>query len=343
MTHPRTSPATPDADTEDPTHTDTQAGAEPRRDSGRGPDAESQARGAEAMPGTAARTGAGRADALGQAGSPGQTGTDGRAEAGALAGATVPVGTGSRAGTEAVSAGRRAPARPPGPDPQGTTLALTPPAELRGHLTARLGTAARTWLHRALAEATAHPGTHGPISVWELRIAEAGRRCGSDYADAARVLILHAARADTDAVTRVYSQGTAAERRAVLHALPHLVPGPDALPLVEDALRTNDTRLLSAAVGPYAARHLDPHQWRHAVLKCLFTGVPVDAVAELDRRAHRDAELARMLGDYAAERIAAGRPVPEDLHRVLTLTDPTATPPAPAAAHGPRGTDGKES
>ncbi|WP_425587482.1 EboA domain-containing protein [Streptomyces shaanxiensis] len=214
---------------------------------------------------------------------------------------------------------------------------------MRGHLTARLGAAARTWLHRALGEAAANPGTHGPISVWELRIAEAGRRCGPEHADAARVLILHAARADVDALTRVYFQGTAAERRAVLHALPSLVPGREALPLVEDALRTNDTRLLAAAVGPYAARHLDPHQWRHAVLKCLFTGVPVDTVADLGRRAHRDTELARMLGDYAAERTAAGRPVPEDLHRVLTLTDPTATPPAPAAERGTRGTDGKES
>ncbi|MFE4581611.1 EboA domain-containing protein [Streptomyces chartreusis] len=222
-------------------------------------------------------------------------------------------------------------------------LALTPPTELRAHLAARLHSAARAWLHRALDEAAANPGTHGPISVWELRIAEAGRRCGPDHADAARVLILHAARADTDALSRVYFQGTGAERRAVLHALPHLVPGPQALPLVEDALRTNDTRLLAAAVGPYAARHLDSHQWRHAVLKCLFTGVHVETVADLDRRAHRDTELARMLGDYAAERTAAGRPVPEDLYRVLTLTDPTATPPASAAQRGGRGTDGKES
>jgi hypothetical protein len=105
------------------------------------------------------------------------------------------------------------------------------------------------------------------------------------------------------------------------------VSGPGALPLVEDALRTNDTGLLAAAVGPYAARHLDPHTWRHAVLKCLFTGVPVDEVADLDRRARGDCELARMLGDYAAERTAAGRPVPDDLHRVLALTGtPTAGP-----------------
>jgi hypothetical protein len=47
-----------------------------------------------------------------------------------------------------------------------------------------------------------------------------------------------------------------------------------------------------------------------------------------------------MLADYAAERTAAGRPVPHDLHRVLTLTDPTATPPEPAADHGLYGSDG---
>ncbi|MGV9846999.1 EboA domain-containing protein [Streptomyces fungicidicus] len=225
----------------------------------------------------------------------------------------------------------------------GTTPALIPPGELRRLLSARLGGAARAWLDQALDEAAAHPGTHGPISVWELRLAEAGRRCGPAHADAARVLILHAAHADSDALTRVYFQGTADERRAVLHALPHLVPGrPDALPLVEDALRTNDTRLVAAALGPYAARHLDAHAWRHAVLKCLFTGVALDQVSDLARRARGDGELARMLGDYAAERTAADRPVPADLHRVLALTE--SAPSAPAAP--PRGPDdphGKES
>ncbi|MER7402699.1 EboA domain-containing protein [Streptomyces sp. NPDC000070] len=207
-------------------------------------------------------------------------------------------------------------------------------ADLRRHLTTHLDPAPRAWLEHALDEAAAHPGIHGPISAWELRLAEAGRRCGAAYADAARVLILDAARAGTDALTRVYFQGTADERRAVLHALPHLVSGPGALPLVEDALRTNDTRLLTAAVGPYAARHLAPHDWRHAVLKCLFTGVPVDHVADLARRAHGDAELARMLGDYAAERTAAGRTVPEDLYRVLDLTESVSPAPGTDHPHG---------
>ncbi|CBG68802.1 conserved hypothetical protein [Streptomyces scabiei 87.22] len=215
------------------------------------------------------------------------------------------------------------------------------PADLHRHLDTRLPQAARTWLARALDEAAEHPGTHGPLAVWELRLAEAGRRCGTEHADAVRVLILHAARADADALTRVYRQGTADERRAVLHALPHLVPGPEALPLVEDALRTNDTRLLAAALGPYGARHLAPHPWRHAVLKCLFTAVRVDEVADLTGRARGDTELARMVRAFAEERTAAGRPVPEDLHRVLALTAP---PPA-AAPHrdGSHGLPGKES
>ncbi|WP_055700641.1 EboA domain-containing protein [Streptomyces silaceus] len=210
---------------------------------------------------------------------------------------------------------------------------------LRTRLEADLGGAARAWLDQAAAEAAAH-GTRaehqdqGPLPTWELRFAEAARRCGPEHADDARVLLLHAANATTDTLTRVYAQGAAAERRAVLHALPHLVPGPEAVPLVADALRTNDTRLVAAAVGPYAAAHLTPHDWRHAVLKCLFTGVPVDAVADLPGRARGDAELARMLGDYADERTAAGRTVPGDLHRALALTAPEP-PSDPAAPSGP--------
>ncbi|MFH8607280.1 EboA domain-containing protein [Streptomyces sp. NPDC018029] len=215
-------------------------------------------------------------------------------------------------------------------------------AALRTRLEADLGGAARAWLDQATAEAAAHGGRseqerQGPLATWELRFAEAGRRCGADHADAARILLLHAANATPATLARVYAHGTADERRAVLLALPDLVPGPEALPLVEDALRTNDTRLVAAAVGPYAAAHLAPHDWRHAVLKCLFTGVPVDAVADLPRRARGDDELARMLGDYASERTAAGRTVPGDLHRALRLTAPESPEPpsAPTGLAGP--------
>ncbi|WP_329205693.1 EboA domain-containing protein [Streptomyces sp. NBC_00683] len=199
----------------------------------------------------------------------------------------------------------------------------------RKELDALLRGAARAWLDEALAEAAhaaAHPGTDTGTPPWELRFASAGRHCGLEHADSVRALLLLEARAGLPAVTRLYEQGTAAERRAVLLTLHRLDLGATALPLVEDALRTNDTRLVAAAVGPYAAAHLDTHGWRHAVLKCLFTEVPVEAVAELARRARGDAELARMLGDFAAERTAAGRAVPVGLRTVLDLTAPAPAP-----------------
>ncbi|WP_344295302.1 EboA domain-containing protein, partial [Streptomyces synnematoformans] len=166
----------------------------------------------------------------------------------------------------------------------------------------------------------ATPGPSAGLLAWEAHFAAARRRPGAAAADAVRVLILHAARADEQVAARVYDRGDAAERRAVLRALPHLGLGPGAVPLVEDALRTNDTRLVAAALGPYAAAHLGDHAWRQAVLKCLFTGVPADEIAGLAERAAGDAELARMLADYARERTAAGRAVPADLDRILDLT-----------------------
>ncbi|MGN6240671.1 MAG: EboA domain-containing protein, partial [Cellulosimicrobium cellulans] len=60
--------------------------------------------------------------------------------------------------------------------------------------------------------------------------------------------------------------------------------------------------------------HLDQHAWRHALLKLVFIGVSLDAVARLDDRA--DDELARMARDFAAERRAAGRVVPDDVARL---------------------------
>ncbi len=134
--------------------------------------------------------------------------------------------------------------------------------------------------------------------------------------DEARVALLRATAQgwnSDDLVTEIgalYRHGDADEKRAVLRALDHLDVGDAALDLVGDALRGNDTRLIAAALGPYAARHLDPHNWRHGVLKCLFTGVPLAAVAGIAERG--DAELARMVEGFAAERRAAGRDVPAD-------------------------------
>ncbi len=131
-------------------------------------------------------------------------------------------------------------------------------------------------------------------------------------------------------VERLYWQGDTPERLAILRALhpldgaerPNAI-GDGALPLVRDALRTNDSRLIAAAMSQYAARHLDDAAWRQAVLKFLFVGIPVDEVAGLDARA--DAELGRMVGDFVAERQAAGRRVPPDARAILDLVDLTSS------------------
>ncbi|MPY79542.1 MAG: hypothetical protein GEV04_13890 [Actinophytocola sp.] len=141
--------------------------------------------------------------------------------------------------------------------------------------------------------------------------------------DQARVALLRAAaqglgRADlAREVAALYRHGDADEKRAVLRALDHLDLGDDALDLLGDALRGNDIRLIAAALGPYAVRRLDVHSWRHGVLKCLFTGVPLTAVSGIAERG--DAELARMVDGFAAERRTAGRDVPADATWLLEL------------------------
>jgi hypothetical protein len=119
----------------------------------------------------------------------------------------------------------------------------------------------------------------------------------------------------TAEIADLYRFGDADERRAVLHALAHLPLGDAALPLVNDALRTNDARLVAAAMGPYGGEQLDREPWRQGVLKCLFVGVPLAAVAGLHQRA--DGRLAEMVAAFAYERVAAGRDVPADAWLVL--------------------------
>jgi hypothetical protein len=120
-------------------------------------------------------------------------------------------------------------------------------------------------------------------------------------------------------LTELYRYGDPAEKLAVLRAL-SVTELNDALgnrmtALLGDAVRTNDQRLLAVALGPYATAHLDDEAFRQAVLKCVFTGVPLELVDGLPERA--DEELTRMMSDFAAERTAAGRPVPADIRPYL--------------------------
>jgi hypothetical protein len=51
------------------------------------------------------------------------------------------------------------------------------------------------------------------------------------------------------------------------------------------------------------------------VVKCVFSGVPIETVVGLDER--RNAELVRMMRDLVSERHAAGRLLPDAVHRFI--------------------------
>ncbi len=132
--------------------------------------------------------------------------------------------------------------------------------------------------------------------------------------------------AAASAVEELYRYGDDAERRGVLRGLNAVDLDSEPLrragrELLADALRTNDPRLVAAAMGRFAARHLDQHAWRHGVLKVLFMGLPLEVVAELDRRA--DDELARMAAALVAERRAASRPITDDMSRLAAAASAT--------------------
>ncbi|MFJ2443312.1 MULTISPECIES: EboA domain-containing protein [unclassified Streptomyces] len=177
---------------------------------------------------------------------------------------------------------------------------------------------ARAWLDTALAGIATDPTTIRTLfPAVRRRCGRAPLPDGRTVDEAARILLLTALplrdQALVDEVGALHRYGDPAEQRAVLRALPQVDRAGTGrfLDLVRQTLRCNDSALIEAALGPYAAAHLPSDEYRQAVLKCVFHEIPLDRVAGLDDRA--DAELARMLSDFARERAAAGRPVPEDI------------------------------
>jgi hypothetical protein len=139
--------------------------------------------------------------------------------------------------------------------------------------------------------------------------------------DAGRVLLILAA--EDPELDELYRYGDAAERRGVLRSLDLLPEPADAgLALVQDAVRTNDPRLLAAALGPYGLTHLDDEAVGQAVLKCVFVGVPLVALAAEPLAARTTPTLSRMLAAYVRERVAAGRDVPPDVWPVIDAHPP---------------------
>lgn len=157
-------------------------------------------------------------------------------------------------------------------------------------------------------------GVFGPLRIghWNTDgaarcyiVAEAADRTASPYAT----------------LFRTYDLGDTETRVATLRAINFVAQGdPEpALEMVRDAGRTYLNELMEAAWldSPFAARHLTEQEYRKAVLKGFFCGLPVERFEGLETRA--DAELSDSLCQYADEREAAGRPVPVAVWPIAAL------------------------
>jgi hypothetical protein len=198
-------------------------------------------------------------------------------------------------------------------------------SELSAALETRATPEGLAWLREASANIAADP------AAIRTRFPMVGRKVGREpldpgadpadifawtVDDAARTLLLLAlGDAAEGELGELYRFGDAAERRGILRALPFLDLGDRALYLTDDAIRTNDTRLIAAALGPYATEHLSDAQYDQAVLKCVFVGVPITPIDGIPARVTPDG--ARMLAAFVHERVAAGRDVPAEVWIVI--------------------------
>lgn len=138
---------------------------------------------------------------------------------------------------------------------------------------------------------------------------------------AARVLLVLALEHDPSRFARVLEQlcnsADVSELMAFYRGLPLYPDQPRYLARATEGLRTNIKSAFEAIAlrNPYPSEQFPEPAWNQMVLKALFVGSALWPIVGLDRRAN--AELARMLRDYAHERWAAGRPVSPELWRCV--------------------------
>ncbi|BAY16922.1 hypothetical protein NIES21_27560 [Anabaenopsis circularis NIES-21] len=131
------------------------------------------------------------------------------------------------------------------------------------------------------------------------------------------LLVLTLAQADSEnylsALEQVFITADVRELVTLYQALPLLPYAEKLQKRAAEGIRSNMTAVFNAVAlcNPYPAEYFDNLVWNQMVLKALFVGSSLQLIQGLDLRAN--AELARMLIDYADERRSANRSVSAEI------------------------------
>jgi hypothetical protein len=143
---------------------------------------------------------------------------------------------------------------------------------------------------------------------------------GSD--EAARVALLLATWTGHEAafaarVDRLCATGELTEHMACLKGFAVFPAPAPLLSRARSAVRSSVQPLFEAiaCLNPYPADRFDEAVYNQMVIKCVFSGVPIETIVGLDER--RNDELLRMIRDLVSERRVAGRLLPDAVHRYL--------------------------
>lgn len=169
------------------------------------------------------------------------------------------------------------------------------------------GSVAAEWRDDDVTELHA-VGVSAP-DVWSLTDVARGAillRAFAELDDAGRVSL----------ATEVFRRGDTSERVSVLRCLALVHEPQPFAALGAEACRSHVLDVLAALAceNTFPARALSELAWNQMVMKALFVGLPLERVHAWQSR--HNSELVRMSQDFAAERRAAGRPVPEDVARI---------------------------
>lgn len=114
---------------------------------------------------------------------------------------------------------------------------------------------------------------------------------------------------------RVWETADVGESVVLAEMLPVLPHGERHVDRAREGLRSNMTSVFEgvALENPFPRDYFEENAWNQMVLKAIFGGSPLHRIVGLDERAN--AQLARMLVDYAHERWSASRSVTPELWR----------------------------